>query len=364
MNHLQASVESREHDALARSHNVCRQMIGHSSPLGRASLLGSEPELELLPESLLGDETKPEGLKSPVHRGSSVTASAATLFKAVVGAGIFAFPPAMRACGLVLGSCLASIIGMMSLFVTWATIQSVRELRQGGLNAASNGRIEYVEVTQLFSPRANGLITALTVWGQYASVLGFFIFVAETVVPLLPLPRQAVFALIGFAVTPLVLLRKTSHPAFEAAMVFGNVAVALALGTIVFYGLGAMPRAERVPLSELQLVNFDGLGLMFGVSLLMFSCHLEAVSIEQDMADRESFDAMLQWSFIVLAFLFLGTFTLASLLALSSQPIRFLCWLKLHLVSLQALVSPSTLRLVTRRAACRRLMAAAGSRRL
>ena len=59
-------------------------------------------------------------------------------------------------------------------------------------------------------------------------------------------------------------------------------AVALALGTIVFYGLVQAP--ERPPLDELRLADPSGLGLMFGVSLLMFSCHLEAVTIEQDMA--------------------------------------------------------------------------------
>ena len=126
----------------------------------------------------------------------------------------------------------------------------------------------------------------------------------ETLAPLLPLPSQAVFALIGGAVCPLVLLRKTSHPAFEAAMAFGNVAVALALGTIVFYGLVQAP--ERPPLDELRLADPSGLGLMFGVSLLMFSCHLEAVTIEQDMARRGAFDRMLVWTFVVLAALFLG----------------------------------------------------------
>ena len=233
-------------------------MLGHSSPLRRAALLGSEPEaLELLPDTMLGTKPKclAEGLLSPVHRGSSVMSSAATLFKAVVGAGIFAFPPAVRACGLVLGLVLASLIGLMSLFVTWATIQSVRELRRDGMNAASDGRIEYVEVTQLYSPRANGLITTLTVWGQYSSVLGFFVFVNETLAPLLPMPREAIFALTGLAVTPLVLLRKTSHPVFEGAMVFGNVAVALALGTIVYYGLVALPPSDRVPLDELRCAS-------------------------------------------------------------------------------------------------------------
>ena len=151
-------------------------MRGHSSPLRASALLGSEPlALDLLPASLGEVEAsfgEVEGQQSPFRRGSTVVAAAAALFKAVIGAGIFAFPPAVRACGLVLGSCFALTIGLISLFVTWATIEAVRELRRRGMKAASNGRIEYVEMTHIYSPRANGAITALTMWGQYSSVLG------------------------------------------------------------------------------------------------------------------------------------------------------------------------------------------------
>ena len=89
-------------------------------------------------------------------------------------------------------------------------------------------------------------------------------------------------------------------------MAFGNIAVALALGTIVFYGLVELPLADRTPWGDLRLASLDGLGLMFGVSLLMFACNLEAVSIEQDMERRELFDGMLVWIFLLLAVLFLG----------------------------------------------------------
>ena len=58
-----------------------------------------------------------------------MSGAAAALFKAVVGTGIFALPPAMRACGLLLGTCVAVVMGIFSLFTTWAMIEAVREGR-------------------------------------------------------------------------------------------------------------------------------------------------------------------------------------------------------------------------------------------
>ena len=99
------------------------------------------------------------------------------------------------------------------------------------------------------------------------------------------------------------MLRKFLLVGIFVTVVPGTI-MQVALGTIVFYGLVQAP--ERPPLDELRLADPSGLGLMFGVSLLMFSCHLEAVTIEQDMARRGAFDRMLVWSFVVLAALFLG----------------------------------------------------------
>mmetsp|Transcript_49612 Transcript_49612/g.82349 ORF Transcript_49612/g.82349 Transcript_49612/m.82349 type:complete len:123 (+) Transcript_49612:74-442(+) len=121
-------------------------MLGHTSPLGRATLLGSDQMLTKLNGSALDgiDRCKqPEGLQAAggIRKGSSVMVSAAALFKAVVGAGIFAFPPAVRASGLVLGLCLAFAVGVISLFITWVTVEAVRELRRTGMNSDSDGRI-------------------------------------------------------------------------------------------------------------------------------------------------------------------------------------------------------------------------------
>ena len=215
--------------------------------------------------------------------GSSALQASAALFKGIVGTGIFALPPAIRASGWVLGSLLALLCGFVSLLTVRYVMSCIRELRRRGYAEDNDGRIEYNDVfahSQLLSARANGLVTLLCIGGQLGSVLSFYAFVINNVLSLLPaaVARWHISVAMTLFTGPLVLLRSTSHPAFGAAMAFGNVAVAAALGVVVFGGLTMHARAER---GELVAVDGGGLGLMFGVSLLMFSAHMEAVSIEQ-----------------------------------------------------------------------------------
>jgi hypothetical protein len=236
---------------------------------------------------LLADNNKAELAESllegaPRRRQGTALATAAALFKAVVGTGIFALPPAIRASGIFLGSAVALLMGLISWYTTWAMLEAVRELRRRGHNSHHDGRIEYTEVTALYSPQWDSAVTFLCVLGQMGSALGFFAFICDSVQPLLGeygLARAHVFALTAALEIPLVLLRDTSHPylrregrthapkcslkvchrtppdrfsmlascslrsAFEAAMTFGNVAVALALGTVL-WGTLIAPSAE------------------------------------------------------------------------------------------------------------------------
>ena len=123
---------------------------------------------------------------------------------------------------------------------------------------------------QLLSERANSLVTLLCVVGQLGSVLSFYAFVTNNVLSLLPaaVARWHVSAAMTLFTGPLVMLRTTSHPAFGAAMAFGNVAVAAALGVIVYGGLSeALRSPPRADHGELVAVDGGGLGLMFGLSL-------------------------------------------------------------------------------------------------
>ena len=81
--------------------------------------------------------------------------------------------------------------------------------------------------------------------------------------------------------------------------------MALALGTVACGVLFARaPDVAEAPAEHLVLADFDGLGLMFGVGLIAFSCHLEAISIEADLARRERFDGVLVRAFVPLILLF------------------------------------------------------------
>ena len=243
------------------------------------------------------------------REGTSVGAASAALIKAVVGTGIFALPPAIRASGILLGSAMSIFMGLVSLYTTWAMVEAVRELRRRGHAKDTDGRIEYTDVTALYSPRWEAIMTVLCVLGQCGSALGYFAFICDSVQPLVTdwLTRPEVFGLTALIEAPLILLRNTSHPAFESAMAFGNVAVALALGTVLWGVAIAPPAASAHPaMTGLTWADSDGIGLLFGVTLIMFSCHLEAVSIEADMAHRESFDWVMNATFAALMVLFVG----------------------------------------------------------
>jgi hypothetical protein len=244
--------------------------------------------------------------------GSTARQASAALCKGIVGTGIFALPPAIRASGWVLGTFLALLCGVVSLLTMRYNFACIRELRRRGYADDNDGRIEYNDIfahSQLLSVRANGLVTLLCVVGQLGSVLSFYAFVINNVLSLLPatVARWHVSAAMTLFTAPLTLLRSTSHPAFGAAMIFGNVAVAAALGVVVYGGLSVALNAHaRADHGELVAFDGGGLGLMFGVSLLMFSAHMEAVSIEQDMARRDQFDRVLTTTFGCVVLLFLG----------------------------------------------------------
>ena len=117
-------------------------MIGYDAPIGDSGTLLS---------------------KAPARSGTSIMGAAAALFKAVVGTGIFALPPAMRACGVLLGILMSTLMSVVSLYTTWAMIEAVRELRRRGHARDNEGRIEYTEVTALYSPNSEVVVTVFCV---------------------------------------------------------------------------------------------------------------------------------------------------------------------------------------------------------
>lgn len=245
----------------------------------------------------------PRNLYTPTPK-SSATQSAVALIKAVVGTGVFALPPAMRASGWLLGSGMVLVMSAVSLFTVRAIILSIQELRKRGVAAHCDGRIEFQELTTAAYPSASCTITTLSVIVQAGSIISFFVFVSDNIAPLTRgfLSDSQIILVMALIVAPLALLRNTSHPAFAAAMAFGNACVAVALVTVMAAGASELRPGS---FAAMKAVDFDGAGLMFGISLFMFSCQLECVSIEQDMARREQFTPMIVAAFAVLTIVFL-----------------------------------------------------------
>ena len=276
---------------------------------------------------------------SASHKGSSSTCQASlTLFKAVVGTGIFALPPAIRAVGWLAGSAVVLLIAALSGYTMCLIVGSVQELRHRGVPGHS---IEYQDMVVAAFPQLNAPITFLCMMVNYGGIVGFYDFVVANVSIRPPHTRTqahrhvatqphcalcratahalsagvqrlsllhrrslllhdlrhtcvlqvrtlspalerwhvllAVFLIDG----PLSLLRSTAHPLFRISMLFGNLAIALACGAVLYFGLTA---ETPTPLSELSAVDGSGLGLALGVCLYMFTAHMEVCEQEDHEA--------------------------------------------------------------------------------
>ena len=151
---------------------------------------------------------------------NSVRQSAIALFKAVVGTGVFALPPVMRLCGWVLGSAIVIFMAAVSLYSASCLVACVRELRKRGVGAENSGRVEYQEVTRLAFPRADTPVVLLCAFGQFGQIMSFVAFVIDTITPLASwLHKWHVCVGMLVIVAPITLLRDTTHPAFQGAMV-------------------------------------------------------------------------------------------------------------------------------------------------
>ena len=267
------------------------------------------------------------GIAAPHEPGGARTVSgplstAVALFKAIVGTGIFALPTAIRATGWALGSLCVLGLAFASTFGMGAVIYSIQELRtrsavpaepRATAQPASHppDRIEYHHLLRAVFPRVHRLGMTLAVAGQLGSVISFMSLVATTVTELWPAAsRGLVLVVMMCIVTPLALLRTTSHPLFKLAMGGGSVAVVVAMLAVLGFGISARGLA---PISTLSAADPSGLGLLFGVCMVMFTAPMEAVSIEQDMADRSRFHQVLRatFTFITASYILFGVLAYA-----------------------------------------------------
>jgi amino acid permease len=240
----------------------------------------------------------------PTARSASILSSSVTLFKAIVGTGMFALPPAVRETGWALGCVMVVILAVVSAYTMCIIIGSIRALRERGGVGGPDGRVEFQQMTQAaFNGGAlNALVMLIAVLGQIGSIIGFIAFCTSNIVPLHPsIERWHVALLYSLFLAPLSLLRTTTHPAFSSVMHFGNAAVAVAIASVLYFGF-----TQRGCRPLVATWESSGIGLAFGVDIFMFTGYMEVVSIEQDMRDRSSFVQMIVWTLTAVTGLYLA----------------------------------------------------------
>ncbi len=228
------------------------------------------------------------------------------MLKALVGSGMLALGPAVKACGLVLGCTIVCLMAILSLYTMRIILITIHKLRANGHKADRDGRIEYFEINQIaFESLGSWASSFCMITCQLGSCMAFLTFATSNLSQIFTFlkPWQVTLALV-IAVTPLCFLRTTRPLSFTSSL--GNLSLVLTIVTIYIYGFSQNSISSLTAHVESRpLVDWEGGSVMFGISLFMFSAHAEMIPIEQDAAERKTFLSLLNWSFLGITILYL-----------------------------------------------------------
>lgn len=231
------------------------------------------------------------GAGASARRTGSTVMAAVSLFKAVVGTGVFAYPPAVREAGWVLATAVACFFFVINLYTMALLNLAIVAMRQKGFGADSDGRVEYHQLTaHIFTRPTNAVFLVVAVLGQVLTLASMTVFVVDQIVPLAPSVHEWQVALgMAVIVSPLCCLRTTDALPFQMSMQLGSVAVLTGMVTLLWYGLGPHGGFDAAEIEGDSRVEFRGLATAFSISAMMYSAHMESVSIEQDMVNRPAY---------------------------------------------------------------------------
>ena len=199
--------------------------------------------------------------------GSTLQATVA-LFKAVVGTGVFAYPPACRQAGYVLATMVAVFFFVINLYTMRVLNYAIVAMREAGYGADRDGRIEYHALTaHIFTPVVNAGFLAVAMVGQLGTLASMTVFVVDQLVPLKQGLQgwQVAFGMAIF-VAPLCCLRTTDAKPFQLAMQAGSIAVLTAMGTLVWYGAVPNGGFDEEEVEALTEYDWTGLATAFSIS--------------------------------------------------------------------------------------------------
>lgn len=220
------------------------------------------------------------------RQAASCSRTAAICFATTV-----AYPPAVRQAGWVLATGVAVFFFIINLYTMVVLNLAVVALREKGHGVDVDGRVEYHELTAHIFPRiTNAAFMFVALIGQLGTLASMTVFVVDQLQPLIHGLQQWQLALgMGLVVAPLCCLRTTDANLFQLAMQIGSAAVMTGMVTLVWYGAGPHGGFDAATVENDVRVDPHGLATAFSICAMMYSAHMESVSIEQDMQKRSSY---------------------------------------------------------------------------
>ena len=178
---------------------------------------------------MIDDQSK---LHYKLHKGTSVVGASTLVFKAIVGAGLFAIPYAFKLMGI--GGALIAmfVVGWLSFYTGMVLVRVhdviVRDtLRQD---------LTYVSVAQYcFGKHCGWIVYFLVVFTSVGSNGAYLVFIGTVLHSVYsPLSTLAWAGIAALAVLPLCLLRSTTFLAHTSAV--GNIGVAVVVVVVLVRG--------------------------------------------------------------------------------------------------------------------------------
>jgi len=234
------------------------------------------------PSALLADENQSRMMTVMPQTGS--LGVALMLFKAMVGAGLFALPYAFRLMGFG-GAIIASVVICALTYYTNLLIVRAKDVIQRDTLRKNATYVSLVQYT--FGAAAARCVFGLVLFTVLGGNAAYLIFMGKVLASLQPaLSVQAWAAVIGAVVLPLCMI--TDGRTLSRLSLAGNLGVALVTVTTLVRGAQV---GSIKPLASGAYRTFDPAGFMsaFGIIGFLYAASTTMLTINRAMTDKRRF---------------------------------------------------------------------------
>jgi len=237
--------------------------------------------------------------------GISKWQAAASVMKAIMGAGSFSLPWAFAQTGYVAGPVAMLLLMWLSLSSLKVLVRCRRLCGQGGPGAkAGHGKAglpaSYVDVARAAFGEAGARLAYGASISASVGVCGsYLVFIGANIVSLAPPDWALGQTTVVLCTLPLAVALSAVRDVqrFAAASLLGDVSVVLGMVVVVAYGALSGTRGEGC----LAVAEYATMPLAFGAVGFLFFIHFLVLPIESSMARPDEFETMVNATFLACA---------------------------------------------------------------